>query len=267
MRRRRLLAARGDHRSQQRSQPECGDDQVRDPRRRGAADLRVHLGAADAGPPADIDGTTQPGGAITLNGDGAGVGANGLVLGAGSDGSTIRSIGFGDFGGAAIRIFSSDNSIVGNDIGGALPNGTGISVQSGTGNHIAQNSIDHNIGLGIDPSLQATAPRRDADDAGSGGVDGDTVTNDLQNFTTIECDPGTGTWVDRCSRPAVDLAGRTRGRVLREPVVRCERQRRGRDFLGSRLAGSDTRAVDIQHDDSRPCRWAVQGGRRSRPRD
>ncbi len=64
----------------------------------------------------EIDGSSQPTGTVVLNGDGAG-GGDGLVLAAGSDGSTIRDLEIRDYGNSAgIRVLSSGNTIRGNEL-------------------------------------------------------------------------------------------------------------------------------------------------------
>jgi Ca2+-binding RTX toxin-like protein len=71
--------------------------------------------------PVTIDGTTQPGYTnvplIDLDGTSAGASANGLVLGTGSDGSTIRALVINNFAGAGISITTTDNAIQGSYIG------------------------------------------------------------------------------------------------------------------------------------------------------
>ncbi len=97
--------------------------------------------------PVAIDGTTHPGDTagtmgVTLNGDGAGAGGDdGLVLAAGSGGSTIRGLAIRDFdanGDSGIRVQSDGNQITGNYIG-TTNNGTGSAAnQDGVvveGNH------------------------------------------------------------------------------------------------------------------------------------
>ncbi len=74
--------------------------------------------------PVAIDGTTEPGApagtmGVTLNGDGAGH-SDGLVLGPGSAGSTIRGLAIRDFnqaGQAGIRVQSNGNQVIGNYLG------------------------------------------------------------------------------------------------------------------------------------------------------
>ncbi|WP_165219276.1 PKD domain-containing protein [Aquisphaera insulae] len=67
-----------------------------------------------------IDGTTQPGFVgtplIRIDGSSAG-GSNGLVLGVGSDGSTVRGLGIANFSADAIVLASGSNVVEGNWIG------------------------------------------------------------------------------------------------------------------------------------------------------
>lgn len=88
-----------------------------------------------------IDGTTQPGFVTTplieLSGNNFGTPLpQGLVLAAGSDGSTIRGLVINGFAGSAIQINSANNIIVGNYIGtnlagnAAVPNQIGIEIFS-----------------------------------------------------------------------------------------------------------------------------------------
>jgi CSLREA domain-containing protein len=118
--------------------------------------------------PVVIDGTTESGVppgtmGITLNGDGAGA-ADGLVLAAGSKGSTIRGLAIRDFsqsGQAGIRIKSDANTIAGDYIGttadgtGSGANYSGVIVQGGNDNTIGgstaadRNVISGNLDTGV----------------------------------------------------------------------------------------------------------------------
>ncbi|WP_193933253.1 CHAT domain-containing protein [Coleofasciculus sp. LEGE 07092] len=91
--------------------------------------------------PVIIDGSSQ----IELNGINAGTGANGLVLGSGSAGSTIQGLAINRFGQHGILVQSGDNTIRGNFIGTdftgtqTLGNGSsGILIQGGTNNIIGE---------------------------------------------------------------------------------------------------------------------------------
>ena len=117
--------------------------------------------------PVVIDGTTQPGYTnaplIDLDGTSAGAGANGVVLGSGSDGTTIRALVINNFTGAGISITTTDNAVQGSFIGtdaagtaaGTQPMANGIIV-TGAGNTIggttagAGNVISGNAGDGVE---------------------------------------------------------------------------------------------------------------------
>jgi CSLREA domain-containing protein len=106
-----------------------------------------------------IDATTQPGGAITLDGGGAGAGANGLTLNAGN----------GKVRGLTITAFDGD----------------GVRVTSGSGNDLRGNTFLANGGLGINLGSDGVT----ANDTG----DADSGANDLQNFPVlIRAFPGGG---------------------------------------------------------------------------
>ena len=68
-----------------------------------------------------IDGATQPGYAgtplIELNGTSAGAGVDGLVLEAGSSGSTVRGLVINRFGGSGMEVNSNNNTLAGNYFG------------------------------------------------------------------------------------------------------------------------------------------------------
>ncbi len=119
--------------------------------------------------PVVIDGTSQPGYTnaplIDIDGTSAGAGANGLVLGLGSDGTTIRALVINNFAGAGISITTTDNAVQGSFIGtdaagtaaGNQPMANGIIV-SGASNTIggtaagAGNVISGNAGEGVEIS-------------------------------------------------------------------------------------------------------------------
>ena len=96
-----------------------------------------------------INGTTQPGFAgtplIELNGTAAGGATSGLILGAGSSGSTIRGLVIDRFAGSAIRILGSSNNIVaGNFLGTNAAGTAGLGNQVGV--FINSSSTNNTIG-------------------------------------------------------------------------------------------------------------------------
>ncbi|QEH35408.1 hypothetical protein OJF2_39600 [Aquisphaera giovannonii] len=112
-----------------------------------------------------IDATTQPGYAgsptVFLVGAGLPGTADGILLAAGSDGSTVKGLGFVGFGGAAIHVRSSGDVVASNFVGvdatgkAAGPgNGVGILVDTGTGNTVGGTAAaDRNVigsnGIGV----------------------------------------------------------------------------------------------------------------------
>ncbi len=116
-----------------------------------------------------IDGYTQTGSSVNtlsvgdnavltieLNGTGAG-GANGLVLGAGSDGSTIRGLVINRFSLSGIQINSTNDLIVGNWIGvdatGTLDRGNtvdGITISANNNTIGTSAAADRNVSSGND---------------------------------------------------------------------------------------------------------------------
>lgn len=124
--------------------------------------------------PLTINGYSQPGAAansqantdnaiirIQLDGASAGAGVTGLILGAGSGGSTIKGLDIVRFAGDGILVLTNGNSIVGNFIGvdptgtmrmpnGTFPNsGDGIRLVSASDNQIGSaNAADRNIASG-----------------------------------------------------------------------------------------------------------------------
>jgi CSLREA domain-containing protein len=106
-----------------------------------------------------IDGTTDPDYAgtpmIVLDGSAAGAGVDGIVLAAGSDGSTIRGLVINQFGNEGIWINgSSGNLIAGNyigtDVSGTLDRGNaseGIKISGGASNNVigGATSADRNV--------------------------------------------------------------------------------------------------------------------------
>jgi CSLREA domain-containing protein len=125
--------------------------------------------------PVVIDGTTQPGGAVELDGSGAGEGVSGLEIIAGD--STIRGLTIVSFDGHGLLLNEGDNNTIeGNTI--AHNNGDGIRVLYGsTGNAITGNDIHDNGGLGIDLGGDGPTPN-DKDDIDSGA-------NDVQNYPIL----------------------------------------------------------------------------------
>lgn len=98
---------------------------------------------------------------IELNGTSAGAGSNGLILGAGSGGSTISGLTINRFAGNGIVVQSNGNTIIGNFVGtnptgttrspnGTFPNsGYGIMIQSSSNNLIGSTSLaDRNVTSG-----------------------------------------------------------------------------------------------------------------------
>ena len=98
--------------------------------------------------PVTIDGTSQPGytGAplIDLDGTSAGTSADGLVLAAGSDGSTISALVINNFAADGILITTTGNTVQGSYIGtnaagtaaGSQPMANGVVVTAGSNNTI-----------------------------------------------------------------------------------------------------------------------------------
>ena len=96
--------------------------------------------------PMAINGYSQPGSSantsstsdnavlrIELNGTNTGLSANGLVLGLGSNGSSISGLVINRFFGTEILVQSDDNTITGNFIGTAAAGNAGASITSGFG--------------------------------------------------------------------------------------------------------------------------------------
>jgi len=124
--------------------------------------------------PITINGYSQPGASVNtqanadnaviliqLDGAGAGAGTDGLTLGTGSAGSTIRGLDIANFAGNGIVVQSNGNFIVGNFVGvdpsgttrapnGTFPNsGDGIRIVNASNNQIGSaNAADRNIASG-----------------------------------------------------------------------------------------------------------------------
>ncbi|MGP0066722.1 MAG: right-handed parallel beta-helix repeat-containing protein [Isosphaeraceae bacterium] len=96
--------------------------------------------------PVIIDGTLQHGQTIELSGGGSSF--DGLILGEGSNRSAIEGLAFVDFDGAGIDVESSNNTIVGNEIGTMVNSATGVGYVSGLGNQtgIVVDGSDNTIG-------------------------------------------------------------------------------------------------------------------------
>ncbi|HEV7734001.1 MAG TPA: CSLREA domain-containing protein [Candidatus Binatia bacterium] len=150
-----------------------------------------------------IDGTTQPGGRVTLDGVGAGPNASGLVLQ--GPGSTVQGLAVGRFAKNGIMIFGANGSSIANTFAGiaadgvaAAPNGVngiliggsnvtvtgsavgfngedGVAIAiGGTGNRLTQTRFLSNGVLGIDLGDDGIVNPNDT-------LDTDTGANDLQN--------------------------------------------------------------------------------------
>lgn len=150
-----------------------------------------------------IDGSTQPGGRVTLDGAGAGTNASGLVLLA--PGSTVRGLAIGRFAKNGILVFGASNSVIDdtfvgiaadgvspapNGVNGLLIGGSNVTLSAsavgfntqdgvavapgGTGNHITTTRFISNGVLPIDLGDDDLVNPNDA-------LDTDVGANDLQN--------------------------------------------------------------------------------------
>ena len=93
-----------------------------------------------------------------------------------SNGNTVSHNTVRGTTGIGIEVGGSQNTIGPANV--VTDNGTGIAVRAGTGNTVTRNEIDSNLGLGIDLGDDGVTPN----DPGSGGLDGDSGPNGLQNF-------------------------------------------------------------------------------------
>ncbi|HNB64921.1 MAG TPA: DUF4347 domain-containing protein, partial [Rhodocyclaceae bacterium] len=106
-----------------------------------------------------LDGSSQPGyaGAPLIELDGSGAGSSdGLVLGAGSDGSTLTGLAVNRFAGIGIEVASSGNTLSADYVGlrpdgsTAAGNGSdGIRIDNASGNTISHSVVSGNLGAGI----------------------------------------------------------------------------------------------------------------------
>ncbi|MCB8982495.1 MAG: tandem-95 repeat protein [Ardenticatenaceae bacterium] len=121
-----------------------------------------------------IDGTTQPGGWVVVDGSQAGSATNGLEINAGS--STVRGLRLIHFGGSGVWIGGGGgNVIAGNEL--AWNGSAGVAILDSTGNQISENDIHDNGGLSIDLGGDGRSPN-DPDDSDEGA-------NLLQNFPVL----------------------------------------------------------------------------------
>jgi CSLREA domain-containing protein len=132
--------------------------------------------------PVIIDGTTQPGGSLVVDGSGAVGCADGLTINGGN--TTLHGVVIQNFCGNGILLTTSGNNLI-EDNTLTRNGGDGIRVESGIGNRLASNSISANGGLGIDLGGDGIT-QNDTGDPDSGA-------NDLQNTPfLISAVPNTG---------------------------------------------------------------------------
>jgi CSLREA domain-containing protein len=124
--------------------------------------------------PVVVDGGTQPGGGVELNGSQAGAGVNGFTITAGH--STLQGLFIDHFSGSGVVLSGGSQNLIQKDTISA--NGvSGVVVLSGDGNSILNNSIYDNAALGIDLGGDGVSPN----DAG----DPDGGPNDFQNLPVL----------------------------------------------------------------------------------
>ncbi len=123
--------------------------------------------------PVTIDGLTQTGGVVVLDGSSAGT-AVGLEIAAGD--STIRGLRIINFSSHGLLLTQNGNNvIVGNEI--AYNGGDGVRILAGTGHQLSGNDIHDNTGLAIDLGGDGRTAN-DPDDLDNGA-------NNLQNYPVL----------------------------------------------------------------------------------
>lgn len=184
--------------------------------------------------PVSIDGTTQPGGSIVLDGSGSTGTIDGLAVSGG--GTTIKGLTIQKFSGNGINLNTvGSNKVLSNTI--ATNAGAGILVASGVNNTISANLIFGNGHLGIDLGGDGVTPN---------AVGARTGANNLQNYPVIlSAVPGTSNItisgrinslpstaynLEFFSNPAADPSGFGQGQVFIGNVsVQTDAQ--GNDFF------------------------------------
>ena len=179
-----------------------------------------------------ISGNTQDGIRIqtdnadgtTIRGNVIGVNAGGASLGNGMNGVRITT--------------SADNSVIGGTVSGdgnviAFQAGSGVRVESGTGNQILGNSIHTNTILGIDLNGNDVVDANDTDDPDAGG-------NNLQNFPVLNAANSNGVNTQIIGTLNSTPSRTFRIEFFRNPACAGVGNGQGQTFLGSTTATTDS---------------------------